>query len=516
MLYILETIPEPKTHVYFCRLPFAVLTISSVPLTCESDSKCDSIYNTMYLLSEASAFAYYLMDVRDGSYRKIIIGEQQSLNPVHFAETVDLNVIPHNVAAEKLNDLEERKLLQSDACLVLHASLQRNLACMDRTQHTLTTLYLTDRPNQSVLQILLQWMPSTDNITESAWESLSLKVIDSAPLALSGRAIGMGYNSTTNELAVTGENKHVYLYATTPHTLIPKNADSPTVVTSLPRLLDYQNAVVFLIHKPLGVLSSAKDYDSAPRGTVYDVAGQAGFPVNIGLVGRLDGDTSGIMVFTNDGRLNARILHPIVGAESTETDDSPEENVDSAVERSLSELHLHPAFVKDVAVMKSVPTSVNPYCAPDENCSTYQQLKQKEYLLTLLQGKNNYCLENGVFNTAKFEEEFGQPLVFNRYNTEFNVKEASIKVLQRYQDPRYNPNNRDNLGWVIQVLVNINEGKHKQIRRLAKRAGYITVGLERTSMCGGLLSLESVPKVGQCRWLGKEEKLALYKGFQLI
>ena len=494
-----------------------MLTISGIPVSREKSCVGQSTYNTMYLVSEACAASYYLLDIRDGSYTKIVfvVGAVVSLSTVHFAEVVEQSSTTHTCTpVEKLNDLEERKLLQSDACLVLHSSLQRNAtATVDVPLHT--TLYLILRLSQLVLQVAVVWSPSTNNSEVSIWERLTLKVTSTAPLTLSGRAIGMGHNSTTNELAVIGENKHVYLYSTGLTTLTPNNLDNPIVATSLPRLLDYQNTVVFLIHKPLGVLSSAKDYDSAPRGTVYDVAGRAGFPMNIGLVGRLDGDTSGIMVFTNDGRLNARILHPIVGAKLIESDGT-EQDASSGVEQSLAEIHFSSVVAKDPAQLSTVSAGANPYCAPDENCTIYQHLKQKEYILTLLQGKNNYCLDDGVFNTAKFEEEFGQPLVFNRYNTEFNVKEASIKVIQRYQDPKYNPSNRANLGWVIQVSVNINEGKHKQIRRLAKRAGYITVGLERTSMCGGLLTLESVPNVGQCRWLGKEEKLALYKGFQLL
>lgn len=40
---------------------------------------------------------------------------------------------------------------------------------------------------------------------------------------------------------------------------------------------------------------------SAVRSTVYAVAESAGFPVTeMSLVGRLDAETSGIMVFTND------------------------------------------------------------------------------------------------------------------------------------------------------------------------------------------------------------------------
>jgi len=246
-----------------------VLTISRLPLSCENNCDRESAYSTMYLLSEASTAGYYIMDICDGSYKKVVstVSALVSLSTVHFAEIVDQGSTIHTFAAvEKLNDLEERKLLQSDACLVLHSSLQQTYtsATQEIPQHTI--LYLIDRSSQLVLQIAVILIPNVDNFEVSIWERLSLKVSDSAPLTLSGRAIGMGHNSATHELAVIGENKHVYLYFTSTNTLTLNSIDSPIVATSLPRLLDYQNTVVFLIHKPLGVLSSAKDYDSAPRG----------------------------------------------------------------------------------------------------------------------------------------------------------------------------------------------------------------------------------------------------------
>lgn len=67
----------------------------------------------------------------------------------------------------------------------------------------------------------------------------------------------------------------------------------------------------WIVHKPRGVLSTASD----PRGrsTVVDlVPDRAGrlYPV-----GRLDLDTEGLVLLTNDGELTHRMLHPSFGAE---------------------------------------------------------------------------------------------------------------------------------------------------------------------------------------------------------
>src|SRR6202049_3988331 len=64
-----------------------------------------------------------------------------------------------------------------------------------------------------------------------------------------------------------------------------------------------------VLNKPLGVITTAKD--ESARTTVLDVVGEEGagghrlFPV-----GRLDADTSGLLVLTDDGELAFRLTHP--------------------------------------------------------------------------------------------------------------------------------------------------------------------------------------------------------------
>ena len=64
-----------------------------------------------------------------------------------------------------------------------------------------------------------------------------------------------------------------------------------------------------MLNKPLGVITTAKDEASRP--TVLDAVGDEGmaghrlFPV-----GRLDADTTGLLVLTDDGELAFRLTHP--------------------------------------------------------------------------------------------------------------------------------------------------------------------------------------------------------------
>ncbi len=69
----------------------------------------------------------------------------------------------------------------------------------------------------------------------------------------------------------------------------------------------------YLLNKPVSVITSASD----PRGrpTVVDLMKDV--PVRVYPVGRLDYDTSGLLVLTNDGELAHRLMHPSYGVEKT-------------------------------------------------------------------------------------------------------------------------------------------------------------------------------------------------------
>jgi 23S rRNA pseudouridine2605 synthase len=70
--------------------------------------------------------------------------------------------------------------------------------------------------------------------------------------------------------------------------------------------------VYYLLNKPVGVVSTAKDPEG--RATVVDLVPDEPrvFPV-----GRLDADTEGLLVLTNDGELAQRLTHPSHGVRKT-------------------------------------------------------------------------------------------------------------------------------------------------------------------------------------------------------
>ena len=71
-----------------------------------------------------------------------------------------------------------------------------------------------------------------------------------------------------------------------------------------------QPLAYILLHKPAGVVTTASDPQG--RRTVVDLVDH---PVRVNPVGRLDADTTGAVLLTNDGLLANRIAHPRYGIE---------------------------------------------------------------------------------------------------------------------------------------------------------------------------------------------------------
>jgi pseudouridine synthase len=65
-----------------------------------------------------------------------------------------------------------------------------------------------------------------------------------------------------------------------------------------------------LLHKPADMVTTARDPHGRP--TVVDAVGH---PLRVVPVGRLDADTTGLLLLTNDGELAHRLAHPRYGVE---------------------------------------------------------------------------------------------------------------------------------------------------------------------------------------------------------
>jgi 23S rRNA pseudouridine2605 synthase len=83
-----------------------------------------------------------------------------------------------------------------------------------------------------------------------------------------------------------------------------------------------------LLNKPRGTITTARDPQGRP--TVVDLVGGE---IRVVPVGRLDRDTTGVLVLTNDGPLAHRLAHPRFRVEKTYVVDVEGEPDDDAVRR---------------------------------------------------------------------------------------------------------------------------------------------------------------------------------------
>jgi 23S rRNA pseudouridine2605 synthase len=89
-----------------------------------------------------------------------------------------------------------------------------------------------------------------------------------------------------------------------------------------------QELAYVLLHKPAGVVTTARDPQG--RRTVIDLVDH---PARVVPVGRLDADTTGALLLTNDGPLAHRLAHPRYGVEKVYEAEVEGEPSDDALER---------------------------------------------------------------------------------------------------------------------------------------------------------------------------------------
>jgi 23S rRNA pseudouridine2605 synthase len=99
------------------------------------------------------------------------------------------------------------------------------------------------------------------------------------------------------------------------------------------RRVERQALAYVLLHKPAGVVTTARDPHGRPT-----VVGLVSHPARVVPVGRLDADTTGALLLTNDGPLAHRLAHPRYGVPKVyeaEVEGSPGEDALAALREGV-------------------------------------------------------------------------------------------------------------------------------------------------------------------------------------
>lgn len=115
---------------------------------------------------------------------------------------------------------------------------------------------------------------------------------------------GIASRRKSEELISNGKVKVNGLIVTELGTTI--NPETDIVKYNDKKVILEEEKVYFMLHKPTGYVTTAKDEKG--RKTVLDL--MKGVSQRIYPVGRLDYDTSGLLLLTNDGDLTYKITHP--------------------------------------------------------------------------------------------------------------------------------------------------------------------------------------------------------------
>ncbi len=122
---------------------------------------------------------------------------------------------------------------------------------------------------------------------------------------------GVASRRASEKLIATG---HVQVNGQTVTTLGTKvTAKDKIEVDGIP--LHREKQVYYLLNKPRGVISSA--HDEKGRRTVVDILREDEIEERIYPVGRLDYDTTGLLLLTNDGTLANKMMHPKFAVDKT-------------------------------------------------------------------------------------------------------------------------------------------------------------------------------------------------------
>jgi 23S rRNA pseudouridine2605 synthase len=119
------------------------------------------------------------------------------------------------------------------------------------------------------------------------------------------------------------------------------------------RVVGLEPLTYVLLHKPAGVVTTASDPQGRPT-----VVGQVGHEVRVVPVGRLDADTTGALLLTNDGEVAHRLAHPRYEVEKVYEAEVEGEPSDAVLRRLADGVELEDGLTAPAQVRRLGPSRV--------------------------------------------------------------------------------------------------------------------------------------------------------------
>ena len=119
------------------------------------------------------------------------------------------------------------------------------------------------------------------------------------------------------------------------------------------RPLEVEPLTYVLLHKPAGVVTTARDPHGRPT-----VVGLVGHERRVVPVGRLDADTTGALLLTNDGPLAHRLMHPRYEVDKVYEVDVEGEPSDGVLEQLAAGVELEDGTTAPATVERIGPSSL--------------------------------------------------------------------------------------------------------------------------------------------------------------
>jgi 23S rRNA pseudouridine2605 synthase len=129
--------------------------------------------------------------------------------------------------------------------------------------------------------------------------------------------------------------------------------ESGDVVEVDGRRVEPQRLAYVLLHKPAGIVTTASD----PRGRPT-VVGHVAHPLRVVPVGRLDADTTGAILLTNDGPLAHRLAHPRYGVEKVYEAEVEGEPSDETLRRLAEGVELDDGLTAPARARRLGPSTI--------------------------------------------------------------------------------------------------------------------------------------------------------------